>query len=65
MKEQTETKILRMPDVMKKIGASRSTVYRLMAEENFPRSIKVSKRNIGWRLNDVENWLDHRAEHAA
>ena len=58
---ERNTQILRMPEVMKKLGASRSTIYRLMADENFPRSIKVTRRNIGWRLNDIENWLDTRA----
>ena len=62
---ERNTQILRMPAVMKKLGASRSTIYRLMEHENFPRSIKVSRRNIGWRLNDIEQWLDERAEHAA
>ena len=60
--------ILRMHDVMAKLGVSRQTVYRLMADEQFPRSIKIGKRNVGWRLDAVERWItarDPNARHAA
>ena len=57
--------ILRMHDVMAKLGVSRQTVYRLMADESFPRSIKIGKRTVGWRLDEVERWITARAQHAA
>ena len=59
MKNQV-TQILRMRDVMAKLGVSRSTVYRLVADEKFPRQIKIGKRTVGWRLDAVEQWLDAR-----
>ena len=60
IQQERGTQILRMPEVMKKIGVSRSTVYRLMADENFPRQVKIGKRAKGWRLDAVERWIDTR-----
>ena len=60
METENETRILRMPDVMQKLGISRSTVYRLMSDESFPRQVKIGKRAKGWRLDAVERWIDTR-----
>ncbi|HCU89252.1 MAG TPA: DNA-binding protein [Gammaproteobacteria bacterium] len=53
----TET-ILRRPDVEKRCGLSRSTIYQLMTEGRFPRPLKLGKRAVGWRESDVADWLE-------
>jgi prophage regulatory protein len=52
----TET-ILRRPDVEKRCGLSRSTIYQLMTEGRFPRPLRLGKRAVGWRESDVASWL--------
>lgn len=39
------------------LGISRATIYRLMHEGNFPRPIKLGRRAVGWRYEDIEEWL--------
>ena len=50
-------RIYRRPDVEKLVGLSRSTLYAMMAEGNFPKPVKLGKRAVGWREADVQDWL--------
>ena len=53
-------KILRRPEVEKIVGLSRSTLYAMMAENTFPKPIKLGKRAIGWPDNVIEGWIEER-----
>ena len=54
-------KILRRKDVEEIVGLSRSTIYKLMSTCAFPRSIRLGPRAVGWRLSDIEAWIEFRA----
>ena len=41
---------------------SRSTIYRLMLDEEFPRPIKLGRRAVGWKSEDIDEWLLGQAE---
>ena len=47
---------LRLHDVLRTTGLARSTVYRMVAEHTFPAPVKLAKRAIGWRQDDVRQW---------
>ena len=51
---------LRLPEVMRKTGMSRSTIYRLAAEGNFPKQFRLGPRTSGWRWGEVRSWLESR-----
>ena len=40
----------------KATGLGRSTVYRMVAEHTFPAPVKLAKRAVGWRHDDVRQW---------
>ena len=44
------------------LGISRSTIYRLMLDEEFPRPIKIGRRAVGWKSEDIDEWLLGQAE---
>ena len=48
--------IVRLPDVLKETGLGRSTVYRMVAEHTFPAPVRLAKRAVGWRHDDVREW---------
>ena len=54
-------KILRRKDVEEIVGLSRSTIYKLMSTGAFPRSFRLGPRAVGWRLSDIEAWIEFRA----
>jgi prophage regulatory protein len=50
-------RFLRVPDVKKLTGLSRSTIY---ANPTFPRSVKIGERAVGWVEQEVLAWIDAR-----
>ena len=56
------TQILRMREVLRQIGVSRSTVYNLMAKGDFPKPIRIGAQAVGWRASDIEAWIASRGE---
>ena len=53
--------ILRLPEVSQATGLSRSTIYRLVQAGNFPPSLQLTTRTIGWYSTDIETWIAARA----
>lgn len=53
-------RILRRPEVEKRIGLSRSTIYAAMAEGTFPKPIRLGKRAVGWPSSSIDEWLNTR-----
>ena len=47
---------MRLPAVLQATGLGRSTVYRMVAERTFPAPVKLAKRAVGWRHDDVQKW---------
>lgn len=60
IKPEKLNKILRLPAVLELIQLSRSTVYAMLKNGDFPKPLKLGPRARAWRLEDVENWLEER-----
>lgn len=56
--------IQKLPAVMDLTGYSKSTIYRLMAENKFPKQRKLSEggRACGWFSDDLQYWIDTRPQ---
>lgn len=39
------------------MGLSRSTVYRMIAADAFPKPVKISRARVAWREREVQAWL--------
>ena len=52
--------ILRLPTVKARTGLSRSSLYRQIAEDRFPKPISLSGRAVGWLESEVDEWLDRQ-----
>lgn len=60
-------RIIRLREVMKSTGLARSTIYKYIAEEAFPKPVSLggehgSHRAVGWLHSEVENWIMERIE---
>lgn len=53
-------RILRLPDVLKRTGLGRTSVYKLMASGEFPRPRKLTSSANGWLESEVQDWIDSR-----
>lgn len=52
-----QTNILRLSEVKKRTGLSRSTIYDWINKRQFPRQIVLGPRVVGWAEEDIANWI--------
>jgi prophage regulatory protein len=57
---QLDVRLLRLPDVLRRVGLSRSMVYQLAADGRFPAPVRLTSRTSAWRSDDVQAWIDSR-----
>ncbi|AWA98347.1 MULTISPECIES: helix-turn-helix transcriptional regulator [Vibrio] len=50
-------RLIRMREVLEKTGLSKATLYRLIAAGEFPASIQISSRAVGWEESLVDEFL--------
>ena len=56
---------LRLADVAQRTNLSKATIYRLMAEQKFPRQVRISHKVSVWREADVNQWVCDMFERVA
>ncbi|MCP4393014.1 MAG: AlpA family transcriptional regulator [Alphaproteobacteria bacterium] len=56
----TQERILRLPEVIKLTGLSRSTIYSHIKENLFPSPINLGARCVGWIESEVNEWIQSR-----
>lgn len=59
-KAPEEQRILRLRHVITRTGLSRSTIYAWIEQGQFPCSIHLGPRAVGWLSSDIEAWLEQR-----
>ena len=58
----SEKSIWRLPVVMARTGFPRSTIYHKMSMDEFPQSINLGLRSVGWIAEEVEEWIQGRID---
>ena len=53
-------RMLRMPDVVRRVGLGRSTVWRMVQEKTFPAPRRLGPRAVAWVEGDIANWVLNR-----
>ena len=51
-------KILRLPDVIDRVGFSRSTIYEFVSKGRFPAPVRIGIRAVGWLDSDINDWIN-------
>lgn len=54
--------ILRRLVVQEQTGLTRSVLFRLVNQGDFPRPIALTRRARGWIASEVDNWVRDRIE---
>lgn len=54
--------ILRLADVERQTGLSKSSIYRGIEKGTFPAAIKLGERASGWLLSEINQWKQKRIE---
>jgi prophage regulatory protein len=53
-------RILRLPEVLNRTGYKKSTIYDRIKQKEFPSSISLGGRTVGWLESDINTWLEQR-----
>ena len=51
-----EKLLLSIKDVQGILSIGKTTIYKMVKDEKFPKPIKVNGRSL-WRKSDIENWV--------
>mgnify|MGYP000925199916 CR=1 FL=1 len=58
----SKERFLRLMDVKRRTGLSRSTIYLDMSKGNFPKSVSLGARSVGWLESEIDIWMQSRIE---
>ena len=53
-------RLLRRRQVEEITSMSRSSIYRLMMTDDFPRPVKIGPAAVRWKVSDLTAWLESR-----
>lgn len=60
-----EPKIFRIKQVINTTGIARSTLYAKIATGEFPRPVSLGSRSVGWRSQDIYDFMAKLTEKGA
>lgn len=55
---QAPRRVLRLPEVIQKTGLSRTTLYTMSKAGNFPESISLGGKAMGWIEAEIDHWIE-------
>ena len=55
-------KLLRLADVRERVPYSRSTIYKLISQGEFPKPISIGARAVAWVESDIDAWIEKRIQ---
>ncbi len=55
-------RFVRPVEVVKMLGVSRTTLWRMVQAGAFPKPVRITERNRGYLLDDVQAWMEARLE---
>ena len=55
--EKFQSQIIRLKQVKAMTGLSRTTIYRFMSINEFPKQIKLGPKSSGWLIDEVDEWI--------
>ena len=60
--EKFQSKIIRLKQVKAMTGLSRTTIYRFMSINEFPKQIKLGSKSSGWLIDEVDEWIKRQIQ---
>jgi prophage regulatory protein len=53
-------RIIRLAEVKSRTGLSTSTIYAMMARDEFPRQIRLGESAVGWVEHEIDQFIKDR-----
>lgn len=55
-------RVIRLKEVLDTTGLSRSSLYKYIADGDFPKPVALGERCVGWVESEVHDWILARIE---
>ena len=59
---QQPSKILRLKQVSERTGYKRTSIYEKIKNKQFPNSISLGARAVGWLESEIDAWIASRVQ---
>ena len=56
----SQNRFIRMPDLRQKVGLSKSQIYKLIQQGEFPEPVKFGRKVSVWTDSEVEEWMSSK-----
>lgn len=53
----TQLRLIRLPEVISRVGIKRSTIYQRMAEGRFPKGRSLGPKSTVWVEAEIDAWI--------
>ena len=53
-------RLLRLPEVIRRVGYSRPSIYRKMNSAEFPSPVNLGGRAVAWIESEIDAWIESR-----
>lgn len=50
-------RLLRLRDIIARVGMSKATIYRKIAQAEFPKPVSVGGQSVRWRESEIDGWM--------
>lgn len=60
--EKFQSQIIRLKQVKAMTGLSRTTIYRFMSINEFPKQIKLGPKSSSWLIDEVDEWIKRQIQ---
>jgi prophage regulatory protein len=54
----TTTRLIRLPELLRRVPLSRSTIYQLVSRGEFPAPSRIGPRAVAWSEALVDAWAE-------
>ncbi|QIZ46796.1 MULTISPECIES: helix-turn-helix transcriptional regulator [Dickeya] len=51
-------RLIRVPEVLRRVGFSRTKMYELIKEGRFPNKVKIGLRSVAFVESEIDAWID-------
>ena len=55
-------RLIRLPEVEKRTGLRKSTVYEYIARNKFPKPVQLGAKAVAWVEAEVNEWINKRIQ---
>lgn len=56
----SNVRLLRLNQVIDRVGFKRSTIYELISQKKFPKPVKLGVKSVAWVESEIEDWIQEK-----